>query len=94
LSRIGARVHLAERADTVARPGEHEAAKNDRADVRHLRELLMAGRISESWVAPGICLTFACRSGCVTGALSSAVGGSSGSSPPSITTAARNAVTG
>lgn len=29
--------------------------------------------------------------GCVTGSLSSAVGGSSGSSPPSITTAARNA---
>jgi hypothetical protein len=28
-------------------------AKSDRADARHIRELLMIGRLPESWVPPG-----------------------------------------
>ncbi len=32
--------------------GNKKRAKNDRADARHLRELLMAKRIPESWIAP------------------------------------------
>ena len=43
LRRIGAGVHLAEPAETSALRGNKKRAKNDRADARHLRELLMAG---------------------------------------------------
>jgi transposase len=52
LQRVGARVHLAEPADTAAMRGSKKRAKNDRADARHLRELLMAGRVPESWIPP------------------------------------------
>src|SRR3954451_14465926 len=48
----GAKVHLAEPAETAARRGNKKRAKTDRADARHLRELLMVGRLPESWVAP------------------------------------------
>ena len=37
---------------TSALRGNKKRAKNDRADARHLRELLMAGRLPESWIAP------------------------------------------
>src|SRR5215204_3441273 len=52
LQAIGAGVHLAEPAETAARRGNKKRAKNDRADARHLRELLMAGRLPESWIPP------------------------------------------
>jgi transposase len=52
LARVGAHVHLAEPAETAARRGKKKHAKNDRADARHLRELLVVGRLPESWVAP------------------------------------------
>src|SRR5918996_5994583 len=52
LRRMGARVHLAEPAETSARRGNKKRAKTDRADARHLRELLMVGRLPESWIAP------------------------------------------
>jgi transposase len=52
LRRIGAEVHLAEPAETAARRGNKKRAKSDRADARHLRELLMAGRLPESWIPP------------------------------------------
>lgn len=52
LQRIGAIVHLAEPADTAALKGNKKHAENDRADARHLRELLMAGRLPESWIPP------------------------------------------
>jgi transposase len=52
LRRVGARVHLAEPAETSARRGNKKRAKNDRADARHLRELLMVGRLPESWIPP------------------------------------------
>ena len=52
LERVGARVHLAEPAETAARRGKKKRAKNDRADARHLRELLMVGRLPESWIPP------------------------------------------
>ena len=31
---------------------QQEAAKTDRADARHLRELFMSGRLPESWIGP------------------------------------------
>jgi transposase len=52
LRRVGAVVHLAEPAETSARRGNKKRAKNDRADARHLRELLMVGRLPESWIPP------------------------------------------
>jgi transposase len=52
LHAVGAEVHLAEPAETSARRGNKKRAKTDRADARHLRELLMIGRLPESWIAP------------------------------------------
>jgi transposase len=49
---VGARVHLAEPAETAARRGTKKRAKSDRADARHLRELLMVRRLPESWIPP------------------------------------------
>jgi transposase len=52
LRRVGAQVHLAEPAETSARKGNKKRAKTDRADARHLRELLMIDRLPESWIPP------------------------------------------
>jgi transposase len=52
LRRVGAVVHLAEPAETSARRGSKKRAKNDRADARHLRELLLSARLPESWIPP------------------------------------------
>jgi transposase len=52
LHAIGAAAHLAEPADTATRRGNKKRAKTDRADPRHLRELLLIGRLPESWIAP------------------------------------------
>jgi transposase len=49
---IGAVVHLAEPAETAGLRGPKKRAKGDRADARHLRELLMVGRLPESWIPP------------------------------------------
>jgi hypothetical protein len=49
---IGARAHLAEPAETAARRGIEKRAKSDRADAPHLRELVMVGRLPESWIPP------------------------------------------
>jgi transposase len=45
-------VHLAEPAETAARRGNKKRAKSDRADARHLRELVMVSRLPESWIPP------------------------------------------
>ena len=52
LRRVDAQVHLAEPAETSARKGSKKRAKTDRADARHLRELLMIDRLPESWIPP------------------------------------------
>jgi transposase len=52
LRRVGAGVHLAEPAETSSLRGNKKHAKSDRADARHLRELLMTGRLPECWIAP------------------------------------------
>ena len=49
---VGGRAHLAEPAETAARRGPKKRAKSDRADARHLRELLMVARLPESWIPP------------------------------------------
>jgi len=52
LRAVGARVHLAEPTETAARRGRKKRPKTDRADARLLRELLMVGRLPESWIPP------------------------------------------
>ena len=52
LRRVGAVVHLAEPAETAGLQGPKKRAKGDRADARHLRELLMIERLPESWIPP------------------------------------------
>ena len=61
LHAIGAAAHLAEPAETAARRGNNKRAKTDRADARHLRELLMIGRLPESWIPPGHLLDLRAR---------------------------------
>jgi transposase len=52
LRAIGAEVQLAEPAETSALRGPKRRAKTDRADARHLRELLQQGRVPRSWIPP------------------------------------------
>jgi transposase len=61
LHRVGAVVHLAEPAETAERRGRKKRAKTDRADARLLRELVMTGRLPESWIAPGHILDLRAR---------------------------------
>jgi transposase len=52
LAAAGASPQLAEPAETSARRGKKRRAKTDRADARHLRELLYEGRLPEAWIPP------------------------------------------
>jgi transposase len=52
LEAAGAEVHLAEPAETSERRGRKKRAKTDRADARLLRELMLAGRLPQSWIPP------------------------------------------
>jgi transposase len=52
LERAGCVAHLAEPADTRALRGPKRRAKTDRTDAHHLRELLRAGTLPESWIPP------------------------------------------
>jgi transposase len=60
---VGGRAHLAEPAETAARRGSKKRAKSDRADARHLRELLMLARLPESWIPPDHLLDLRARVG-------------------------------
>jgi transposase len=48
----GVEVHLADPGETAAARGRKRRAKTDRLDARHLRQLLVEGRLPESWMAP------------------------------------------
>jgi transposase len=61
LERVGAEVHLAEPAETSALKGKKRRAKTDWADARHQRELLLIGRLPESWIAPAHILDLRAR---------------------------------
>ena len=61
LQRIGAEVHLAEAAEAAALKGKKKRAKTDWADARHLRELLLIGRLPESWIPPAHILDLRAR---------------------------------
>jgi transposase len=61
LERVGAEVHLAEPAEASALKGKTKRAKTDWADARHLRELLLIGRLPESWIPPAHILDLRAR---------------------------------
>ena len=52
LACAGVAAHLAEPADTAAARGRKRRAKTDKADSRHLRQLLVEGRVPECWIPP------------------------------------------
>ena len=52
LRNAGFEPHLAEPAEARARKGPKRRAKTDRADARHLRELLISEAVPESWIPP------------------------------------------
>lgn len=52
LERAGAQAVLAEPAETRALRGPKRRAKTDRADARHLRELLEREAVPRSWIPP------------------------------------------
>ena len=89
LRAVGAAVHLAEPAETSALRGNKKRPKSDRADARHLRELLMIGRLPESWIPPDHLLDLRPRCGCGTRSSTSAASGSSGFARCSTTTGFR-----
>ena len=73
--------------------GNKKRAKSDRADARHLRELVMVGRLPESWIPPDHILDLRARVRLRHTLSRSAASGSSGSRRCSITTAARSDAT-
>jgi len=94
LDRVGAEVHLAEPTETSGLKSKKKRAKTDWADARHLRELLLIGRLPESWIPLAHILDLrGQRCGCATPSRTSAPSGSSASRPCSITTASRSAAT-
>ncbi len=52
LVQAGIKAHMAEPAETAALRGRKSRAKTDRADAKHLRQLLMDRRVPESWIPP------------------------------------------
>jgi transposase len=64
LERVGAEVHLAEVVQTSGLKGRGKRPKTDWADARHLRELLVIGRLPESWIAPAHLLDLRARVRC------------------------------
>src|ERR1039458_3183408 len=64
VQRVGAEAHLAESAETSGMKGKKQRAKTDWADARHLRELLLIGRLPESWIAPAHLLDLRARVRC------------------------------
>ena len=52
ITAAGFEAHLAEPAETQAARGRKKRAKTDRSDSRLQRDLLVAGELPESWIAP------------------------------------------
>lgn len=52
LQRAGIEAHLAEPAETKSLQGRKKRAKTDRLDAQHLRDLMVIGRLPESWIPP------------------------------------------
>jgi hypothetical protein len=88
----GVVAHLAEPAEVAGLRGRRRHAKTDRIDARHLRDLLLEGRLPECWIPPQVVLETGPRSGCTRTWPISAPAGSSACTPPCITWAPRPSV--
>jgi transposase len=64
LAAAGLTAHLAEPAETANLRGRKKRAKTDRADARHQRDLLLAGRLPECWIPPSEVLEARALLGC------------------------------
>ena len=53
IARAGHSAHLADPAETAAKRGRKKRAKTDNADCDLMLDLLMGGRLPESWIPPG-----------------------------------------
>ena len=58
LAAAGLAAHVGEPADTAAARGRKRHAKTDKADSRHLRQLLAEGRLPECWIPPAQILEY------------------------------------
>jgi hypothetical protein len=58
LAAAGIAAHLGEPADTAALRGRKRHAKTDKTDARHLRALLVEGRLPECWIPPAQILEY------------------------------------
>jgi transposase len=56
MTAVGIKAHVAEPAETATLRGRKSKAKTDKADARHLRQLLVEGRVPESWIPPSYVL--------------------------------------
>jgi len=54
--RAGVVAHLAEPAEVAGLRGRRRHAKTDRIDARHLRDLLLEGRLPQCWIPPQLVL--------------------------------------
>jgi transposase len=79
--------HLAEPADTAALRGRKRRAKTDRADSRHLRQLLADGRLPECYIPPSAVLEWRARLELYHDLRASTPAGRSASTPPASTRA-------
>ena len=91
LARAGARVHLAEPAETAASRGPKRRAKTDRLDARHLRELVQVGRLPESWIPPAHILDLRSRVRLRKALMGRALGLAAAESTPACSTRGRRA---
>jgi len=64
LAAAGVVAHLADPAETANLRGRRKRAKTDRADARHQRDLLLAGRLPECWIPPAEVLEARALLGC------------------------------
>ena len=64
LAAAGMVTHLAEPAETANLRGRKKRAKTDRADARHQRDLLLAGRLPTCWIPPAEVLEARALLGC------------------------------
>ena len=87
LQRAGARVQLAEPADTTAARGPKRRAKTDKRDARHLRDLRSSGGCRRPGSRPNTSSSYAPWCGCARRSSTSAPSGCSASTPCSSITA-------
>ena len=88
----GVVAHLAEPAEVAGLRGRRRHAKTDRIDARHLRDLLLEGRLPECWIPPQVVLETRVKVRLKKDLADQRTGCSSACTPPCITWAPRPSV--